>query len=355
MDEMDIPRVELAPGYSIPRHIVGLWQLSAGHQRSPTSDGDALTALEQYFDAGFDTFDCADIYTGVEEILGRFRARLGARAEHLKVHTKFVPDREALARLNRGAVVATIDRSLRRLRAERLDLVQFGWWDYDVPGYVEATGWLGELQTAGKIRLLGTTNFDVARLREMEVSDVVMAVHQVQYSLLDRRPQHQLAPYLDRQGGAMVCYGSLAGGFLTGGWQGKGEPAGGLANRSLTKYRLMIDEAGGWEPYQRLLGGVAEIARQHGVDPAHVASAWVLAQPAVAAVIVGMRGTRHLGAADRAFSFSLTREDQDRIHSLHRLHQGPRGDIFGLEREPTGPHAAIMWTDLNRRKAARPE
>jgi aryl-alcohol dehydrogenase-like predicted oxidoreductase len=355
MDEMDIPRVELAPGYSIPRHIVGLWQLSAGHQRSPTSDEDALTALEQYFDAGFDTFDCADIYTGVEEILGRFRARLGARAEHLKVHTKFVPHRDALAHLDRDTVVATIDRSLRRLRAERLDLVQFAWWDYDVPAYVQVLGWLGELQTAGKIRLLGTTNFDVARLREMEVSDVVMAVHQVQYSLLDRRPQRYLTDYLDRQGGAMVCYGSLAGGFLTGGWLGKGEPDGGLANRSLTKYRLMIDEAGGWELYQRLLGVVAEIARQHGVDPAHVASAWVLAQPVVAAVIVGMRSTGHLSAANRAFSFWLTAEDQDRIDSLHRLHQGPRGDIFGLEREPTGPHAAIMWTDLNRRKVAHPE
>ena len=321
----------------------------------PTSDEDALVALEQYFEAGFDTFDCADIYTGVEEILGRFRVRLGARAEALQVHTKYVPDRDALAHLDRAAVAATIDRSLRRLRAERLDLVQFAWWEYDVPGYVEVMGWLGELQTAGKIRLVGTTNFDVVRLREMETAGVAMAAHQVQYSLLDRRPQRHLAPYLDRNSGAMVCYGSLAGGFLAGGWVGKDEPDGEWSNRSLTKYRLMIDEAGGWEAYQALLAAVADIARVHSVDPAQVASAWVLAQPHVAAVIVGMRGAQHLDNAGRAFSFSLTSEEQSRIHGLHALHAGPTGDIFGLEREPTGPHAAIMWTDLNSRKAAHPE
>ncbi len=355
MTEVTIPRVALAPGYDVPRHIVGLWQLSGGHQQVPTSDGEALAALEQYFEAGFDTFDCADIYTGVEEILGRFRARLGSRADRLKVHTKYVPDRDALANLGRTAVTATIDRSLRRLGAERLDLVQFAWWEYDVPGYVDAMGWLGELQTAGKIRLVGTTNFDVARLREMEAAGVAMAAHQVQYSLLDRRPQRHLVTYLEGQPGAMVCYGSLAGGFLTGGWLGKQDPDGGLANRSLTKYRLMIDEAGGWESYQRLLAAVAEIARDHSVDPAHIASAWVLAQPQVAAVIVGMRGAQHLAEAGRAFSFSLTPEDQSRIQSLHKLHDGPRDDIFGLERELTGPHAAIMWTDLNSRRAAHPE
>jgi len=353
--ELAIPRIALALDYEVPRHIVGLWQLSAGHQRVPTSDEEALVALERYFDAGFDTFDCADIYTGVEEILGRFRTRLGARAAQLKVHTKYVPDRDALAHLDRDAVTATIDRSLRRLRTERLDLVQFAWWEYEIQGYVDVMGWLGELQTAGKIRLLGTTNFDVERLQEMAVAGMVMAAHQVQYSLLDRRPQRHLEPYLDRQQGAMLCYGSLAGGFLTGRWLGKDAPRDDLANRSLTKYRLMIEEAGGWQPYQRLLATVAEIAREHGVDPAHVASAWVLAQPQVAAVIVGMRGAQHLAAAGRAFSFSLTPDDQSKIHCLHKLHEGPRGDIFGLEREPTGPHAAIMWTDLNSRKAADPE
>lgn len=352
---MTIPRVELAPGYEVPRHIVGLWQLSAGHQSSPASDAEALDALEQYFEAGFDTFDCADIYTGVETILGRLRSRLGARAQNLKIHTKYVPDRDALPQVNRAAVSASIERSLLRLGAERLDLVQFSWWDYDIPGYVEVMGWLGELQAAGKIRLVGTTNFDVPRLREIAEVGVVMAAHQVQYSLLDRRPQRYLAPYLDQQGGGMVCYGSLAGGFLTSSWLGTQEPDAGWSNRSLAKYRLIIDEAGGWESFQRLHATVAEIADEHDVDAAHIASAWVLGQPHVAAVVVGMRRVEHLAAACSAFSFSLSSADLSRIQDLHRMHPGPQGDIWALERDPNGPHAAIMWTSSNRRETPHAE
>jgi len=193
-------RAELAPGYSVPRQIVGLWQFSEGHSREPIDRADALRAMEEYFEAGFDTFDCADIYVGVEVLLGDLRDRLGPRAERLQVHTKYVPDRSALATLRRADVVTSVDRSLRRLRTERLDLGQFAWWDYDVPGYVDAVGWLGEQRDAGKIRLVGTTNFDVPRLREMASTGVPLIAHQVQYSLLDRRPERFLRDYTRRAG-----------------------------------------------------------------------------------------------------------------------------------------------------------
>ena len=345
---MAIPRIEVAPDYSVPRQIVGLWQLSAGHQRRTVSDDEALGALEAYFEAGFETFDCADIYTGVEQLLGKLRARLGARGERLRVHTKYVPDRGALASLSREQVERGIDRSLRRLRVERLDLVQFAWWDYSIPGYVEALGWLGELQQAGKIRHVGTTNFDVARLRELSAAGVSLPIHQVQYSLLDRRPQHRLAEHAAREDSWMVCYGGLAGGFLTDAWVGRAE-AGDWDNRSLTKYRLIIDEAGGWDAYQELLVVLAEIGADHGVSAAQVASAWVLTQPRVAAIVVGMRDARHLQSAQAVFALSLTTDAQDRISHLLEMRPCPQGDIFGLERNPEGPHSGIMWTDLNSR------
>ena len=82
-----------------------------------------------------------------------------------------------------------IDRSLRRLGVERLDLVQFAWWDYEVPRYVETAVWLDEQRRAGKIRLLGATNFDVSHLAEIVEAGVPLVAHQVQYSLLDRRPE----------------------------------------------------------------------------------------------------------------------------------------------------------------------
>ncbi|NKB89137.1 MAG: aldo/keto reductase [Acidobacteria bacterium] len=344
---MTVPRIDLVDDYSVPRHIVGLWQLSGGHQTSATSAEAALRAMEAYFEAGYDTFDCADIYTGVEDLLGQFRDRLGSRAARLQVHTKYVPDRGALAQLDRSAVEAAIDRSLRRLQCERLDLVQFAWWDYETPGYVDVVGWLGEIRETGKIRHIGTTNFDVERLDQMATIAVPMVAHQVQYSILDRRPTHGLTAFLDETESAMVCYGSLAGGLLSDRWLDVPEPDGPLANRSLTKYRLIVEEIGGWHALQNLLRVLREIADGHHSEVAHIASAWVLDQPRVAAAIIGMRNAKHLTGARQAFSVALTKGDKRRILDWQESHPGPAGDTFGLERDPEGPHSAIMWTDLN--------
>jgi aryl-alcohol dehydrogenase-like predicted oxidoreductase len=123
-----------------------------------------------FFDAGITTLDCADIYTGVEAIIGDFRRHLanerGVEAQaRLKVHTKFVPDLDLLPRLSFADVEAIINRSLSRLGMERLDLVQFHWWDTKVPGAVAAALHLKSLQQAGKIAHVAGTNFDAAHLR----------------------------------------------------------------------------------------------------------------------------------------------------------------------------------------------
>ncbi|HET9067658.1 MAG TPA: aldo/keto reductase, partial [Amaricoccus sp.] len=160
-------RIRLAPDHEISRVIRGGWQMAGGH--GPIEAGAAVEDLLAFADAGITTFDCADIYTGVEELLGAFRARWrelrGAEAlTRIKVHTKCVPDLDLLPRLRRADIEAVIDRSLARLGAERLDLVQFHWWDYAAPGWIEAAGWLDDLRRAGKIRHLGGTNFDTERM-----------------------------------------------------------------------------------------------------------------------------------------------------------------------------------------------
>src|SRR5262249_48913109 len=123
----------LRPGYEISRVIRGGWQLAGGHGAVDrrTAVDDLIASAE----AQITTFDCADIYTGVEEIIGEFRTayrnKHGAEAlARIKVHTKFVPDLDVLARISKTHVASVIDQSLRRLRTERLDLVQFHWWDY---------------------------------------------------------------------------------------------------------------------------------------------------------------------------------------------------------------------------------
>jgi aryl-alcohol dehydrogenase-like predicted oxidoreductase len=186
-----IPSIELAPGYSISRLIKGGWHLAGGHGAI-----DAATAcrdMAEFVDAGVTAFDCADIYTGVEELIGRFRREYPAQARRVRVHTKFVPDLDLLATVDRAYVESIIDRSLARLGVPCLDLVQFHWWDYGVPRYVEIALELDRLRRAGKIERIGVTNFGTAQLREILDAGVPVLAHQLQYSLLDDRPAHDMS------------------------------------------------------------------------------------------------------------------------------------------------------------------
>ena len=127
-------RTSIAPGYEISRIIRGGWQLAGDHG---AVSRDAVTAdLAAFLDAGITTFDCADIYTGVEDMIGEFRSAMlrtrGADAlARLRVHTKFVPDLDRLPVMTSADVRRIIDRSLQRLRVDRLDLVQIHWWGSD--------------------------------------------------------------------------------------------------------------------------------------------------------------------------------------------------------------------------------
>ncbi len=107
-------RLELAPGYRISRIVNGGWQLSEGHGR-PFDRGAVVDDLLRLVDAGFTTFDCADIYTGVEELYGEMLRRYRERGSDpepagIQIHTKCVPDLADLAGLRRRDVEGTVDR-----------------------------------------------------------------------------------------------------------------------------------------------------------------------------------------------------------------------------------------------------
>jgi aryl-alcohol dehydrogenase-like predicted oxidoreductase len=348
---MPVERIELAPRYEISRMIRGGWQLSGGH--GDVDRERAIADMFDFLDHGVTTFDCADIYTGVEEMYGSFRDRLRQRhgdaaADRFKVHTKFVPDLDRLGRMDRAYVAEIIDRSLQRLKVDRLDLVQFHWWDYGVPGAIEAAQFLRDLQLAGKIMHLGGTNFDSPHTRELIDAGIPLVSMQVQYSLLDSRPEHALAPLAIRHRLSLLCYGTLAGGFLSEAWLGKTEPRDGLTNRSLIKYKLIIDDFGGWDLFQHLLRSLDRIARKHSVVIPAVAARWVLDRPGVAAVIIGARYAHHLEGALGMFAFRLDEEDHALIDAVLAQRQGPTGDTFELERDREGRHGRIMKYNLNK-------
>lgn len=347
---MSMETIEPRAGYVIPRVIRGNWQLAGGH--GTVSETAALDALQAAFDAGLTTFDCADIYTGVETLIGAFRTRLLATRGHeavqrLCVHTKLVPDLDRLAGLRKRDLEAIVDTSLRRLRVERLDLVQFHWWDYAVPGVVQAMLWLDEIARFGKIRFVGATNFDAAHTHTLLEAGVPLMSMQTQYSLLDARPENGLVALARDHDMALFAYGTVAGGFLGDRWLGRPEPQGSLENRSLTKYKLIVDEAGGWAFLQALLVACRGVADRHGTDIATVASRLILDRPGVTAVIVGGRDAVHAAANASLGALRLDAADRAAIDAVLVQRRPLAGDTYGLERDRTGRHGAIMKYNLN--------
>jgi aryl-alcohol dehydrogenase-like predicted oxidoreductase len=339
-----IPRYTLSDGYSLARIIKGGWHLAGDH--GAIEPRRAIEDMARFVEAGITTFDCADIYTGVEQLIGDFRRAYPTLARGVQVHTKFVPDLSDLKTLDRRYVENIIDRSLQRLGMERLDLVQFHWWDYSVPRHVETALELERLRQAGKIAHVGVTNFDTLRLAELVSAGVPVVSHQLQYSLLDNRPANTMEDYCRRNNIVLLCYGTVAGGFLSERWLGKPAPSG-LTNRSLIKYQLIIEDFGGWEPFQQLLGTLAGIAKKHQVDIASVASRALLDRPQVAAVIVGATNTAHLAAHAQVAALQLDADDLAAIAAITDRRRGPEGDVYTLERDRTGRHGRIMKYELN--------
>ncbi len=345
-------RVRLADDYTISEIIVGGWQFSEGHRKHPIDHARALDMILRLADAGFTTLDCADIYAGVEELYGEVLSRYGrtcaAGSDPLQIHTKFVPDLDALPHVDRTYVERIIDRSLRRLGVERLDLVQFYWWDDGVAGSIETAHWLGELRDAGKIRCLGATNFDVAHLQEMAAAGVRFVTNQVQYSLLDRRPDNGLVEYCQRNNIRLLTYGTVAGGYLSQKYVGADESEHLVGTRSLTKYRLMIEEIGGWSAFQQLLAVANDVATGLSVGVASVATRFVLDQPVVAGCVLGMTRDSHLDDALATCRLKLSDTDRDLLRAALESVHPPIGDVYDFERDRAGPHGRIMRYDLNR-------
>ena len=349
---MTAEKYELSPGYQISRVLNGCWQLSQGHSLDRELDfNDIRKAFYELKELGFTTFDCADIYTGAEEFIGSFITELKQSGDYhegdIQVHTKYVPDLEYLSKVDFAFTESIIDRSLMRLNKEILDVVQFHWWDYEVPGMIETASHLKTLKEKGKIRNVAVTNFDTEHLAMLVDAGIPVVSCQTQYSLFDRRTEKTLQKYCSEHGIKLICYGTLAGGFLADRYIGRTRESVVPETRSQVKYLQIIDDSLGWDGYQKLLQLLSSIASVHGVSVAQVATRYILEQEDVAATIIGIRSSAHVKDNDRIFSFSLDEEEKRLIHSLIDSYPTPEGEPFELERTPGSKYRSIMHMNIN--------
>ncbi|MBM4763117.1 aldo/keto reductase [Bacillus sp. B15-48] len=345
-----VERFELAKDYTISRVINGCWQLSEGHSlKSKLDMQDVMKAFHMLAERGFTTFDCADIYTGTEEFLGEFLTELKSGStlspHDIQIHTKYVPDINLLSEVDYEYTEKIIDRSLKRQKREVLDLVQFHWWDYDVPGSVETAGHLLKLKEKGKIRNIAVTNFDTKHLSEIVDAGIPIVSCQNQYSVFDRRVEKELLQYCKSKGITLLCYGTLSGGLLAEKWIGKEkiDPD----NRSHVKYLQVIEESLGWDGYQELLLLLDRIAKKHSVNIAQIATKYILSQESVGASIIGVRNSSHVESNSHIFTFELDSSDIDEMNQFLRNYPILEGEPFELERTVGSKFRNIMKMNLN--------
>ena len=103
--------------------------------------------------------------------------------------------------------------SLRRMGVDTLDLLQFHWWDYDDTSFLDALTYLSQLQDEGKIRHLGLTNFDTEHLNSILDHGIKVVSNQVQFSLIDRRPEVQMIQVCQERNIQLLTYGTVCGGL----------------------------------------------------------------------------------------------------------------------------------------------
>ncbi|QSJ15249.1 aldo/keto reductase [Nostoc sp. UHCC 0702] len=314
-------RLQFTSDLNICRILNGMWQVSGGHGRINSQA--AIQSMFEYLDAGFTTWDLADHYGPAEDFIGEFHrqviANRGKEAlANLQAFTKWVP---RPGKMTKKLVEENIDISLKRMDVESLDLMQFHWWEYQDKNYLDALKYMAELQTEGKIKHLALTNFDTEHLKIITEAGIKIVSNQVQFSLVDRRPEVNMMHFCQQHDIKLFTYGTVCGGLLSEKYLGKSEPRGfDLGTASLRKYKNMIDGWGGWQLFQELLSTLKEIADKHQVSIANVAVRYILDKPAVGGVIVGARlgVSEHIADNAKIFSFSLDGEDSDRIDIISR-------------------------------------
>ena len=312
-------RIKLSDDLEICRILNGMWQVSGAHGYIDPQK--AIDEMIQYHNSGFTTWDLADIYGPAESFIGKFCTKLEnlKGREELKnsqALTKFVPNPGPMSK---SIVEYYINQSLQKMNTAQIDLIQFHWWDYNDPSYIDALTHLSDLRDKGKIKHVGLTNFDTERLQLITEQGIRIISNQVQYSILDDRPEKLLTPFCQKNSIQILSYGTLLGGFLSEKYLRAPEPLkGSLDTASLRKYYNMIVRWGGWELFQELLQILSQISQKHQCSIANVATSYILQKPAVAGVIIGARLgiSEHRDDNQQVFTINLDSQDKSAIHSV---------------------------------------
>lgn len=322
--------INLSSTLTISRVVTGLWQIADMERHGRLELTSLANAMAEYVKAGLTSFDMADHYGSAEDVAGLYTQLYGPN--NVQMMTKWVPEPGTITK---DDVRTAIEKSLKRLHTDHLDLLQFHTWSYADPSWLEALFYLQELKEEGLINNLGLTNFDTAHLQIALHSGIEIVSNQISFSLLDQRAKHTMTQLCLEHNVKLLAYGTVAGGLLTERYLNQSEPSN-EATWSHMKYARFVHEVGGWEVFQNLLQTLHKLAQKHDVSTANIACKYVLEQPAVGAIIIGARlgSSEHIQDTLKLFEFSLDKESLSEINqALAQLKPIP-GDCGDEYRKP---------------------
>ena len=271
--------------------------------------------LDAFTGAGFNAIDTADVYSRwvpgneggeSETIIGKWLKRSGIARDKVVVITKVGSDMGQGRRdLRKTWIVEAVEKSLKRLQTDHIDLYLSHWPDPDTP-YEETLEAHASLVKAGKVRAFGASNLDTGQLQAaFDAADKAglprYGALQPEYNLYDRAGfEGALADLCQKEHVGVITYYSLASGFLTGKYRTKADTEGKARGEDVAHY---LDNRG-----LRILAALDEVAAQTGAKPAEIALAWLMAKPAVTAPIASATSLTQLASLTRAASLSLSAE-----------------------------------------------
>jgi aryl-alcohol dehydrogenase-like predicted oxidoreductase len=283
----------------------------------------AARMIHQFLETGGNHIDTADVYAGgrSEEIVG---AAIKDRRDRVVLATKV---RHATGQglndqgLSRYHMIRNVEASLRRLQTDVIDLLIAHAWDPVTP-LEETLRAFDDLVASGKVRYIGVSNFKAWQLmKALALSDLHgwsrFAAAQYQYSLVERNIEHEIVELCLEEGLGLTPWGPLGGGFLSGKYHPGEKPDEG-------RLAMMADETEeSWvrrsqERNWEVLQVVDEVAKTHEATHAQVALAWLLDQPGVCSVIIGVRTQTQLDDNLAACQLSLSKDELARLNQVSK-------------------------------------
>jgi aryl-alcohol dehydrogenase-like predicted oxidoreductase len=301
----------------------GCWEVGGGYGQ--VEEAEFAHAVGRALDLGVNCFDTAEGYGfgASERALGQ---ALGRRREEAIIVTKFgmaYRDKPNMRDSSRERVLASIDKSLKHLGTDWVDVYLIHWPDRLTP-FEETMSALDDVVREGKVRFIGVSNF---KREEIEACMRLRRVDVVQYgwNMFDRRMQREIFPYCQEQGIGVMAYGSLAFGLLTGtftedmdfgaeDWRARQGKMGSIK---------MFESLFGAESFPRNVRAVDElkgVAARYGRSLPQLALRWTMSNPVISTALVGCRTVAEVEDNAGAIGWSIADDDLAEIDEIFERH-----------------------------------